>query len=82
MKRLLFLKFNIDTGCVELKYSDATVLSINCTAVENEVAETSSQRAELGWLIYNLIPIKRFIHQSTALSRSTMLCFSKFLKQI
>ena len=53
MNRLLSCKFNIDSGCVELKYSDGTMISINCTAVENEVADTISQCAELDWLIYN-----------------------------
>ncbi len=53
MRRLLLCNFNIDTGCVELKYSDGMVISINCTAVENEVADTGSQCAELDWLIYN-----------------------------
>lgn len=53
MNRLLTCKYNIDSGCVELKYSDGTMISINCTAVENEVADTISQRAELDWLIYN-----------------------------
>lgn len=53
MNQLLTCEFNIETGCVELKYSDGTVISINCTAVENELADTISQRAELDWLIYN-----------------------------
>lgn len=29
------------------------MISINCTAVENELADTISQRAELDWLIYS-----------------------------
>ncbi len=41
-------EFNIDTGCVELIYANGTVISIDCTAVENEVANTvSAQRAGL-----------------------------------
>ena len=32
---------------------DGTLLSIGCTAVENEVANSMYQRSELGWLIYN-----------------------------
>lgn len=35
MKRLLACEFNIDTACVELHYSDGSMLSIDCTAVEN-----------------------------------------------
>lgn len=53
MKQLISCEFNIDTACVELKYSDGSMISINCTAVENEVANSRFQRAELDWLIYN-----------------------------
>ena len=42
-----------DTACVELKYSDDSMISIDCTAVENEVANSRFQRSELDWLIYN-----------------------------
>ena len=53
MKRLLSCEFNIDTACVELKYSNGSMISINCTAVEYEVANSRFQRSELDWLIYN-----------------------------
>lgn len=53
MKTLLFCEFNMDTGCVELRYSDDSMISINCTAVEDEVANSRFQRSELDWLIYN-----------------------------
>ena len=53
MKTLLFCEFNMDTGCVELRYSDGSMVSINCTAVEDEVANSRFQRSELDWLIYN-----------------------------
>ena len=43
----------MDTGCVELRYSDGSMISINCTAVEDEVANSRFQRSELDWLIYN-----------------------------
>lgn len=43
----------MDTACVELKYSDGNMISIDCTAVENEVADNRFQRSELDWLIYN-----------------------------
>ena len=39
--------------CVELKYSDDSMISINCTVVEDEVANSRFQRSELDWLIYN-----------------------------
>lgn len=46
-------EFNLDTACVELRLDDGTLLSIDCTAVENEVANNMYQRSELDWLIYN-----------------------------
>ena len=53
MKRLLKCEFNMDTACVELRFSDGTEITIDTIAVENQVAETINQRSELDWLIYN-----------------------------
>ena len=53
MKMLLKCAFNMDTGCVELRFSDGSEITIDTTAVENEVADTMYQRSELDWLIYN-----------------------------
>ena len=53
MEKLLSCVFNMDTGCVELFFSDCTMLSIDCTAVENEIADNMYQRSELDYLIYN-----------------------------
>ena len=53
MGKTLSCEFNLDTACVELRMEDGTLLSINCTAVENEVANSMYQRSELDWLIYN-----------------------------
>lgn len=53
MKTLLSCEFNMDTGCVELRCSDDSMISINCTAAEDEVANSRFQRSELDWLIYN-----------------------------
>ena len=53
MKTLLSCEFNMDTGCVELRYSDGSMVSINCTAGEDEVANSRFQRSELDWLMYN-----------------------------
>ena len=38
---------------MELRLEDGTLLSIDCTTVENEVANSMYQRSELDWLIYN-----------------------------
>lgn len=51
--KILSCEFNIDTACVELRLADGTLISIDCTAVENEVADNLYQRSELDWLIYN-----------------------------
>ena len=51
--KILSCEFNIDTACVELKLADGTLISIDCTTVENEVADNMYQRSELDWLIYN-----------------------------
>ena len=53
MRKILSCKFNLDTACVELRMDDGTLLSIDCTAVEDEVANSMYQRSELDWLIYN-----------------------------
>ena len=53
MKKLISCAFNIDTACVELRFTDGSICSIDCTAVENEVANSMYQRSELEWLIYN-----------------------------
>lgn len=51
--KILSCEFNIDTACVELKYADSSMISIDCTAVESEIADNMYQRSELDWLIYN-----------------------------
>lgn len=51
--KILSCEFNMDTACVELWLTDGTLISIDCTAVENEVADNMYQRSELDWLIYN-----------------------------
>lgn len=53
MERLLSCEFNMDTACVELKFVDGSMISIDTIAVENEVADNMYQRSELDWLIYN-----------------------------
>ena len=53
MKRLLSCAFNFDTVCVELKFSDGTMIAIDTIAVENEAADNMYQRSELDDLICN-----------------------------
>lgn len=51
--KIVSCEFNIDTACVELRLADGTLIYIDCTAVENEVADNMYHRSELDWLIYN-----------------------------
>ena len=52
-KKVLSCEFNMDTGCVEVRYADGSTLAINCTKVENEIARNMYEASELDWLIYN-----------------------------
>lgn len=53
MKTLVFCEFNMDTACVELKYADSAMFSIDAIGAENEVADNMFLRSELCYLIYN-----------------------------
>ncbi len=53
MKHLLSCEFNIDTACVELKYSDGSMIAIDCDAVEDEVTDNMYERSQLDYLVYN-----------------------------
>ena len=53
MEQLLSCKFNMDTACVELKFVDSSMISIDCITVEQEIAKNMRQRSELDYLIYN-----------------------------
>ena len=53
MKTIKSCEFNMDTGCVELRFQNGNMISIDCTAVENEAADNRFQRSELDYLIYN-----------------------------
>ena len=53
MEHSISCEFNIDTACVELKFADSSIISIDCTAVENEISSNMYQRSELDYLIFN-----------------------------
>ena len=57
MRKILSCAFNLDTACVELRLDDGTLLSIDCTAVEKEVANSMYQRGAfpLPTLLTNLL---------------------------
>ena len=45
MSKLLFCEYNMDTACVELKYVDGTMISIDTNAVEREFCDNMYQRS-------------------------------------
>ena len=51
MDNIISCEFNIDTGCVELLFADGSTISIDCTAVEDEITYSRVDRSELDWLI-------------------------------
>ena len=52
-KKLISCAFNIDTACVEVKFADRSMISIDCTLVEAEVARNMYESSELEWLVYH-----------------------------
>ena len=52
-KKVISCEFNIATACVEVKFADGSVIAIDCTLVEAEVARNMYESSELDWLVYN-----------------------------
>ena len=52
-KKVISCEFNMDTACVEVKFADGSVIAIDCTLVEAEVARNIYESSELEWLVYN-----------------------------
>ena len=53
MNKLHSCCFNINTNRVEARFADGSAVAIDCIAVEDEYGNTTTQRAELDWLLYN-----------------------------
>ena len=53
MSKLIWVGFNMDTSCVEARFTDGTMISVDCRAVETALDADTWQRSELDWLIYN-----------------------------
>ena len=51
MKRIS-CQFNVDTACVEIRYDNGSMISIDCIAVENMFAQNRFEQAELDYLVY------------------------------
>ena len=53
MNNLLSCRYNMDTNRVEARFEGGTTLAIDYIAIEDEYGNTTAQRAELDWLLYN-----------------------------
>lgn len=53
MDKMISCEFNIDTACVEVKFADGSMISVDCTLVEAEVARNMYESSKLEWLVYN-----------------------------
>ena len=52
-KKVISCAFNIDTACVEVRFVDGSMISVDCTLVEAEVARNMYESSELEWLVYH-----------------------------
>ena len=52
-KKVISCAFNIGTACVEVRFVDGSMISVDCTLVEAEVARNMYESSELEWLVYN-----------------------------
>ncbi len=55
MNRLLSCEFNIDTGNIELGYADRSMIPVDFTEVEKEVAISINARFELDRFVCNVL---------------------------
>ena len=53
MRRLICCDYHEDSESVELRYTDGTLIDIDCMVVEDEVARNSDERSELAWLLHH-----------------------------
>ncbi|HIS16328.1 MAG TPA: hypothetical protein IAD40_07755 [Candidatus Scatomorpha merdavium] len=53
MRKLTPCEFNIDSACVELRYTDGEALSLYTPGIEDSFDTTQPMRTEMDWLIYN-----------------------------
>lgn len=52
MRRRICCDYHEDSESVELRYTDGTLIDIDCLGVEDEVARNSDERSELAWLLH------------------------------
>lgn len=51
MRRLICCEYHEDSQTVEMRYTDGTLINIDCMAVEDEVARNMYERSELDYLL-------------------------------
>ena len=51
---LLSCEFNMDTSCVEARFTDGTMIAVDCKAVETALDADTWQRSELDYNKYRL----------------------------
>ena len=49
MMKRISCQYNIDTACVEIKYDNGAVVSIDCITVENTIPRNMYERSELDY---------------------------------
>ena len=49
MKRMISCSYNMDTSCVEARFTDGTMIAVDCRAVETALDADTWQRSELDW---------------------------------
>ncbi len=52
-KKVISCVFNIDTAYVEVRFVDGSMIAIDCTLVEAEIARNMYESSELQWLVYH-----------------------------
>lgn len=52
-KKVISREFNVDTACVEVRYTDGSMISIDCSLVKAEAALNMYESSGLEWLVYN-----------------------------
>ena len=53
MRKLISCAYHEDSQTVELRYTDGTLIDIDCMAVEDEAARNMYERSELDYLLYH-----------------------------
>ena len=56
MSKLISVGSNIDISCVEARFTDGTMISVDSKEVETALNADMLQRSELDWLLYNKLP--------------------------